>query len=203
MRKKQEYFQERLIQPFGKYIVSRTHNDTNFESDLHRVNSLSASQFSADRNQVIHHGFLKKEDVEQLAKASSKHQRIFERLYDSYRPIYCSARFQFNLTTLVLAIFNRLGSDVLQNFKRVVDPDRLGIMSLDEARQLSNLLIVDIADPKARRILDLERGKFPNPVLDVVFYKEKVEQKKVERQRKGPFGLLGLKKVSQSNKSQA
>lgn len=62
-------------------------------------------------------------------------------------------------------------------------------MSLEEARQLSNLLIVDIADPRARRILDLERGKFPDPVLDVVFYKEKVE-----RQRKGPFGWFGLKR---------
>ncbi len=189
---KQEFFQEQLIQPFEKYIVSRTHNDTKFVLDVHNSNSLLGSPFSADENKVIHRGFLKKEDVEKLSRAYPQNKRIFERLYDSYCPIYCSARFQFSLTTLVLAIFNRLGSDVLQNFKRVVDPDRLGIMSLDEARQLSNLLILN--EPDRRRILDLEKGKFPDPVLDVVFYEKKVEKKKVEKQRKGPFGWFERKK---------
>jgi hypothetical protein len=82
----------------------------------------------------------------------------------------------------MLAILNKLGSEAVQNFKRVVDLDRLGRMSLDEARQLCNFQIWDVSG--SRKIFDIEDGTFPNPKLDSIFYKN-IE----EHQHKGLFGL--------------
>ncbi len=80
----------------------------------------------------------------------------------------------------MLAILNKLGSEAVQNFKRVIDADRLGSMSLDKARQLCNFQVWNVSE---RKIFDLEDGIFPDPKLDSVFYKKKAEQR-----REGLFG---------------
>jgi len=177
IKKKQEFFQEQLIQPFGSHIISRTHNDVNFKLD---------PPFGSDEKKVTYRGLLTRKLVEELSVTYRQYQEVFKRLYDNYCPVPCSARFKYNLPQLMLVILNKLGSGAVQNFKRVVDPDRLGIMSLDEARQLCNLLIWNT--PDARKIFDLEEGRFPEPKRDSVFYK------KMEQQHKGLFGVFGRRK---------
>ena len=174
IQQKQEFFQEQLILPFGKYIVSRTHNDANFVLDDSFQDEPDRNQFSCDENQVFFHGLLTRKRVEELSQKHSKYKSIFDRLYENYYPVVCSALFKYNMSRLMLIILSklgstdRLGSTAAQNFKRIVNPDRLGHMSLDEARALCNVLILSVSDK--RRIFDLERGDFPDPGLDKVFY---------------------------------
>lgn len=161
IERKQQFFQQQLIQPFDKYVVSRTHNDVNF--------SLNDLAFSFDKETVTHQGLLTKDRVQKLSTLHPEFKRVFERLYDNYCPVPCSARFKYYLPKLMLIILNKLGLDVVHNFQRIVDLDRLGYMTLDEARQLCNLLIWNMSD--RRKILDLELGIFPDPARDVIFYR--------------------------------
>jgi uncharacterized protein len=178
IEKKQDFFQEQLIQPFGSHIVSLTYNDVNFSLE---------ELFFSDENQIMYRGLLTKKLVVELSEAYPQYKNVFNRLYDNYCPVACSAHFKYNLSRLILVILNKIGSDAVQNFKRVVDTDLLKIMSLDEARSLCNILVWNTRD--SRKILDLEDGKFPDPKRDSVFYKKKVEQpnKKPEHANRGWF----------------
>ena len=134
---------------------------------------------------MTYRGLLTKEEIKKLSTDYPQWRRVFERLYDDQYPVPCSARLKYYLPQLMLAILNRLGSEAVQNFKRAVDFDRLGRMSLDEARQLCNFQIWNVPEKDSRKIFDLENGIFPDPVRDRVFYKEIAE--------KQPEGLFGLK----------
>ncbi len=161
IEQKQKFFQQRLIQPFGSHIVSQTYNDANF--------TLDEPPFSYDENIVTYQGLLTKERVEELVRSHREYRKVFERLYDNYWPIPCSARFKYNLPNLMLVIINKLGSDAMQSFKQIAR-QALETMSLSEARQLCNLLIWHERD--ARKIFDLEDGLFPDTERDKIFYKK-------------------------------
>ncbi len=179
IEQKQEFFQEQLIEPFGSHIVSLTHNDV--------ANFSLGEPFSFDEKQIRYHGLLTKKRIEGYLKDNPKYKNVFDRLYDNYLPVPCSARFKYNLYQLMLVILNKIDSKAAQNFKRIVDPNLLKNMSLDEARCLCNLLIWNT--PDSRKIFDLEDGKFPDPQRDSVFYKKAAEQ------HTGFFkGFLGLRK---------
>ena len=167
---KQEFFKEQFIEPFGPHIVSRTDNKE-------KCTLGPPLPFECNDNRVTYRGLLTKEEIKKLSTDYPQWRRVFERLYDDQYPVPCSARLKYYLPQLMLAILNRLGSEAVQNFKRVVDLDRLGRMSLDEARQLCNFQIWNVPEKDSRKIFDLENGIFPDPVRDRVFYKEKSEQK--------------------------
>ena len=170
---KQEFFKEQFIEPFGPHIVSRTDN---------KEKCTLGPPFEYDNSQVIYRGLLTKEEIKKLSTDYPQWHKVFERLYDDQYPVPCSASMKYYLPQLMLAILNRLGSEAVQNFKRVVDLDRLGRMSLDEARQLCNFQIWNV--PDSRKILDLENGIFPDSAQDNAFYKGKMN-----RQHKRFFGL--------------
>ena len=192
IQQKQEFFQEQLILPFGKYIVSRTHNDANFVLDEAFQDEPDRDRFSSDENQVLFQGLLTRKRVEELSQKHKQYRSIFERLYENYYPVACSALFKYDMSRLMLVILsklgstNKLGSTAAQNFKQIVNPDRLGHMSLDEARGLCNLLVLSVSDK--RRIFDLERGDFPDPTLDKVFYNGN------KRKSRGIFSIFNRSK---------
>jgi predicted GTPase len=164
IEQKQEFFKEQFILPFAPHIVSRTDN-------REKCTLGPPLPFECSDNQVIYRGLLTKKDVQDLSATYPEWQRIFQRLYDDQCPVPCSARIKYYLPQLMLAILNKLGSEAVQNFKRVVDLDRLGIMHLDEARQLCNFQIWNV--PDSRKIFDLEYGIFPDYKLDGLFYRHK------------------------------
>jgi predicted GTPase len=170
---KQEFFKEQFIEPFGPHIVSRTDNKEKCKLE---------PPFECEHNQVTYRGLLTKEEVKKLSTKYPQWHKVFERLYNDQYPVPCSARLKYYLPQLMQAILNRLGSEAVQNFKQVVDLDRLGRMSLDEARELCNFQIWNVSD--SRKIFDLENGIFPDRGWDRVFYKEIAKQ-----QREGFFGL--------------
>lgn len=171
IKQKQDFFQEQLIQPFGSHIVAHTHNDVRF--------ALNEPPFEYDDNNVTYRGLLTSNRVEELSKVRPQWKSVFERLYENYCPIPCSARFRFNISELMLVILNKLSAEAAPSFKNAVDIDRLRYMSLDDARRLCNILIWNMRD--SRKIFDLEDGIFPDSRMDSVFYK------KIEQQRKGWF----------------
>ncbi len=171
IRQKKAFFQEQIIQPFGQLIHSRTHNDVSFTL---KPPYLTNPPFSVDETKVIYQGLLVQKEVEEFSQNFPEYKGVFERLYDNYFPVPCSAHFKYNLNELVLVILNKLelGSDAAQNFKHAVDPHDLLYMPLHEARQRCNLLIHDVSN--SRRIFDLMEGIFPDPKRDSVFYRKSI-----------------------------
>lgn len=69
------------------------------------------------RKAGYHRGLLTLEKLKSLKSRHPEHDQIFDRLYDNYRVIPCSALFKYNLQELMLVIMNKLGPNVFESFR--------------------------------------------------------------------------------------
>ncbi len=148
---KEEYYQERLIAPFGQDIDAWTYNDVNF--------MLNDPAFSYNEFKVSYRGLLTKKLARGYARRYPQFAPVFERLYDNYRVIPCSALFKYHLDQLLIVILNKLDPSSIENFKQQIDFDAINQVPWQEAKKLCNIRIFDFA--RSRTVFDLSSGTFP------------------------------------------
>jgi predicted GTPase len=151
LRHKELYYQQIFIQPYSSLIVSQTYNDVRFVLD--------DPLFSYTKYTIYYRGMLSKENVAILMQRYPQYMKVFDRLYDNYRVIPCSALFKYNLHQLLLVILNKLGADAIERFKNFVDTRFLDQIPIARVRHLSNLVIFDLQH--RNKIFDLSDGTFP------------------------------------------
>jgi predicted GTPase len=166
LEQKAVYYQELYIQPHGEDIVARTYQDGTFK--------LNDPSFTYTEQSVYYHGLLTQEKVDTLKSKLPQHHQIFDRLYDSYRVIPCSARFKYNLPELMLVIMNKLGQDVFESFKQVVNVDKQSVdialldhVPLEQMLKMSNLCILDVQSEDI--VFDLSSSVFPDEKFRTLF----------------------------------
>ena len=151
LAKKEQYFADAFITPNAPHIVARTFNDSGLRAQ-------ATSAILADEDTVEYHGSMTREKVVTLSARYPQHEMIFERLYDAYRVIPCSARFRYNLTQLMVQIVNRLGPGAIERFKRFAGNDDLNFVDFAIAKTLSNIVVLDEARDQIE--FDLRSQKF-------------------------------------------
>jgi uncharacterized protein len=171
LEKKERYYQEIFIGPFGKYIESQTYNDGSF--------NVNEDPLNYDKYTVYFKGYLDKTQLLALKERYPQHGLTFDRLYDNYRVIPCSSLFRFNLLNLILVIINRLGSSGIARFKNFIDKDSLNIVSIEDVKNLCNIIVFD---PKTNQTLfDLKHMDF-----------EHISQLNVNWLRKALINLMNI-----------
>ncbi|MGB8343616.1 MAG: GTPase [Ktedonobacteraceae bacterium] len=170
LEQKAAYYQELYIEPFGAEIVARTYHDGAF--------TLDDPSFTCTEYSVYHRGFLTQEKVGTLKGQHPEYDQIFDHLYDSYRVIPCSALFKYNLPELMLAITSKLGRDVFESFKQVVnvgsqsvDIALLDRVPFEQMLKMSNLCILDVQSGDL--VFDLGKSIFPGEKFRSWFHNHK------------------------------
>src|SRR5947207_10968384 len=105
---------------------------------------MSHPAFTSDQYTIYYKGMLSNEQTAELKKQYPQYAEIFDRLYDNYRVIACSALFKYNLHQLMLVILNKLGKDAIERFKNFVDTGSLDQVPMDRVKQLCNMVIFDL-----------------------------------------------------------
>lgn len=159
LEQKATYYQELYIHPYGADIVARTYHDGTFAID---EPSITFNEYA-----VYYHGLLTNDRRDDLKKRHPEYDRIFDHLYNCYRVIPCSALFKYNLPTLMLVITSKLGREVFESFKQVVnigsqsiDIALLDRVQLEQMLKMSNFTIWDVQSKN--KVFDLGKGIFPN-----------------------------------------
>ena len=145
LKAKEEYVRKNFIKPYRESLISRTYFNDAFE--------INDTRFNFENNVVTYGGILSKEELEELKKLFPNYQDIFERLYDNYRVVSVSSRFRFNLDLLIRLIINKLGTDAIARFGNFYTEKAMYIVPLKEAREYSNIVVVDRDEKKV--IFDL------------------------------------------------
>lgn len=137
LEQKAHYYQETFIEPYGSLIVSKTYNDCNF--------SIKEDGFKCDQELklIYYKGYMNAEKFQSYQQKYPQYQKVFERLYDNYQVIPCSAVFRYNLNKLMLVILNKLGHEATIQFQKIVAGDALDQIPFDETENLCNLLVYD------------------------------------------------------------
>jgi uncharacterized protein len=158
LEQKSAYYQELYIHSYGADIVAKTFHDGTF--------ALDDPSFTCTDRSVYHRGLLTQEKVKALKSRHPEHNQIFDRLYDNYRVIPCSALFKYNLPELMLVIMNKLGPNVFERFKHVVNVDRQSVdiavldhVPFEQMLKMSNLCILDVQS--GDMVFDLCSSIFP------------------------------------------
>lgn len=159
LEQKAAYYQELYIHPYGDNIVARTFQDGTF--------ALNDASFTYTERSVYYHGLLTQAKVDTLKKQHPQYDQIFDRLYDNYRVIPCSALFKYNLPELMLVIMNKLGPHVFESFKQVVNVDKQSVdialldhVLFEQMLKMYNFCIVDIQS--GDMVFDLSSSVFPD-----------------------------------------
>jgi uncharacterized protein len=142
LEKKSDYYQETFIEPYGNLIVSKTYNDCNF--------SIQEEGFECDEQLklIYYKGYMNAEKLKQYQQKYPQYEKVFERLYDNYQVIPCSAVFRYNLNKLMLVILNKLGYEATIQFKKIVTGEALDEIPFDQTENLCNLLVYDQSKQK-------------------------------------------------------
>jgi GTP-binding protein EngB required for normal cell division len=135
LERKQSYYQDTFIRPYGDLIASQTYNDGGFD--------LNEGPLSCDEYGVTYRGLLDEEQLKGLKQRYPGHAATFDRLYDNYRVIPCSSLFRFNLAQLMLVIVNKLGKDAIARFSNFTGDDALNRVARADVPRYSNLVILD------------------------------------------------------------
>ena len=130
---KAAYYQEQFLRPYGNLIVSRTYNDCDF--------NVKEPVLSADELFVYYHGFLDAQTLSHLKEKHPAYSNVFERLYDNYQVIPCSAKLRFNLNRLTLVIVNKLGKDAVLQFKNFFDKSQLDRLPIAKSKEFFNITV--------------------------------------------------------------
>ena len=144
LEQKALYYQKTFIEPYGSLIVSKTYNDCNF--------SIQEDSFKCDEELklIYYKGYMNAEKLKRYQQQYPQYQKIFERLYDNYQVIPCSAVFRYNLNKLMLVILNKLGHEATIQFQKLIASDALDQIPFDQTENLCNLLVYD---PKTKNTL--------------------------------------------------
>ncbi len=154
LREKEDYIQKNFILPDRESLTSRTY----FKGDF----TVDDDRFQYADGEIYYKGVLTKEDVELLKKRFPLYQEVFDRLYDNYCIVSCSARFRFNLDLLTRLIINKLGTKLgtkklgasaIARFSNLYADTDLYTIPLAKAKEFSNIVVVD--HEKKKIIFDL------------------------------------------------
>jgi small GTP-binding protein len=147
LARKEAYIQKIFILSKNDLLVSQTFHDKNFK--------IEAPSLSYDHDRVYYQGVLDEENLAMFIKDYPQQRTVFERLYNNYRVISCSARFQYNLDLLMEVITSKLDLSASLKFSNFLIRDVLNRVPIAKARNYSNLIIID--QVKKRIIFDLAR----------------------------------------------
>ncbi|MBD2482569.1 GTPase family protein [Planktothrix sp. FACHB-1365] len=144
LEQKAVYYQQTFIEPYGGLIVSKTYNDCNF--------SIIEDGFKCDQDLklIYYKGYMNAEKLKLYQQKYPEYQKVFERLYDNYQVIPCSAVFRYNLNKLMLVILNKLGQEATIQFQKLISGDSLDQIPFDQTENLCNLLVYE---PKTKKTL--------------------------------------------------
>jgi GTP-binding protein EngB required for normal cell division len=169
LKEKALYYEKLFIHPYGSDIIARTYHNGTFTS--------SNTDFAVSERSVYYHGHLTREMVEKFKKEQPQHSEIFEGLYDNYRVIPCSAQFRYNLPELLLVIMNKLGPNVFESFKRVInvykqsiDIELLDQVQFEKMLNMCNLCIIDVQ--RKKKMFDLGSSVFPDETFNNWFHSQ-------------------------------
>lgn len=135
LNEKEEYVKSIFIEPYGSSIKSETYNDGDFDVDI--------PNFDYDEFKVTYDGMLSRKDVNELKEQYPEYAGAFERLYDNYRVISCSAHLKYNLYQLLLVLLNKLGQEAVFRFEEHLPGEDLNEVPFSEALSASNLAYYD------------------------------------------------------------
>jgi GTP-binding protein EngB required for normal cell division len=135
LTQKAAYYQEQFLRPYGNLIVSKTFNDCRF--------NIKDQHLSFDESFVYYNGFMDNQTLSYLKGKYSSYSAVFDRLYDNYQVVPCSASLRFNLTKLMLVIVNKLGQEAVIRFKNFFEQNQLDMMQLAESKKFGNLIVYD------------------------------------------------------------
>ncbi len=152
LEQKSHYYQKTFIEPYGSLIVSKTYNDCNF--------SIQEDSFKCDEELklIYYKGYMNAEKLKRYQQQYPQYQKVFERLYDNYQVIPCSAVFRYNLNKLMLVILNKLGHEATIQFQKLIAGDALDQIPFDKTENLCNLLVYE---PRSKKTL-FEFGSWLN-----------------------------------------
>ncbi|HLI05369.1 MAG TPA: GTPase [Ktedonobacteraceae bacterium] len=133
---KEEYFRSAFITQFGELIRGKTYCNSNFTIKNH-------PKIRRTGRRIYYEGLLTKAERDFLKQSYPQYAQVFDRLYDSYRIIPCSARFRYNLNFLMRVIVDRLQSESVGPFGDFIKLDVMSHMPLLQAKQLRNIVLLD------------------------------------------------------------
>ncbi|MDJ1174012.1 GTPase family protein [Roseofilum capinflatum] len=142
LEQKSLFYQKTFIEPYGNLIVSKTYNDCDFD--------IPEENFECDKisRLIYYKGYMNDEKLRTYQKKYSQYQDLFDRLYDNYRVIPCSAILRYNLNKLMLVILNKLGDEATLQFRHIVSGDALDRVPFEKTENLCNLLVYDPGNKK-------------------------------------------------------
>jgi uncharacterized protein len=149
LERKESYYRDAFIRPYGDLITSQTYNDDRFD--------VNEGPLSCDGYGVSYRGLLDGERLEELKRRFPAHSATFDRLHDNYRVIPCSSLFRFNLAQLMLVVVNKLGREAMARFENFTGNDALNRVARSDVANYRNLVIVDHTSGKVE--LDLARDE--------------------------------------------
>ena len=130
---KSDYYQEIFLKPFASLIDNVTFNDTNF--------SLNIPDFFYDQDYIKYTGILCENLRNELCDKFPEHQKVFNRLYENYRPVYCSSVFKFNLSKVLMVLSNKMSGEASIRMSHFLNENNINLVSVNKAKQLSNMVI--------------------------------------------------------------
>ncbi|MDJ0737579.1 MAG: 50S ribosome-binding GTPase [Nostocaceae cyanobacterium] len=146
LNRKAEYYQETFLHPYKYGLVSRTYNEGNFKIDDPR--------FSWDNYSILFQGFMDSETLSRLQAKFPQFSRVFQRLYNNYQVIPCSANFRYNLNQLMVVIVNKMGTEAVSKFQRFLNQEEIDKVPFAKAREYNNLVVIDAN--RNRKLFDLK-----------------------------------------------
>lgn len=141
---KQQYYLETILDPFSKYIISRTPNISNLDQ---KIDGFSISD---DNEFVSYRGFLNSTDVKRLSSQYPNHTEIFNRLNENYSVVVSSTVFRYNLSSLLTSIMNKINDEAIFRIENFMDDENINIVPIDKALKLGNIIVYD-SDTRSER----------------------------------------------------
>ena len=151
IKRKQQYYQDVLIQPCEDSLTSSTYRDSDRDQDF----SLEHSDFIVSEFDITYTGKISDFDLAQLQSKYPDHADIFERLSHNYEVIPCSSRFRFNLNYLMLVIINKLGKEAIGRFNQFIHKDTMNSLAFEDVKRMCNMLVFDM--DKQKNVFDLNK----------------------------------------------
>lgn len=153
LKQKAAYYEEQFLQPYRNLIVSRTYNDCDFNAEELSLSADKELSFSADEFFIYCHGYLDTETLSDLKEKYPTYSKVFDRLYDNYQVIPCSATLRFNLNSLSIVIVNKLGKNAVLQFNNFFDKSQLDRIPISKSRDFFNITVYqgDLVTDKATK----------------------------------------------------
>ncbi|NOX45659.1 MAG: hypothetical protein GXO89_01615, partial [Chlorobi bacterium] len=137
LKLKKQYYLDAILEPFARYILSRTPNTSNFNKNI------EGFSLSEDREFVIYKGYLTTEKVEDLSQEFPNQKEIFLRLHENYSVVPTSTIFKYNLSLLVTSILNKINDGAIFRIEKFIDDENISVVPIEKALTLGNIIVYD------------------------------------------------------------